>query len=517
MGEFIKKLRSQITEFWGALDKKKKIFLVSGSFLVVMTIAISIFLITKPEYVPLAQDLTLEEAAEITEKLDELGIPWKDENDSTAILVSKGNLSNAKMSLTLEGVLSKKDFTWTEAFASNSFSMTAEDKSKMFLLAQANALAESVKTIDKIEDAIVNLYIPNDSSFLVNSQADSKASVIIKMKNGTTLSEAEVKGIVMIFVNSVKGLEESKVSIVDTTGKELTKEFGDEWQVSVNSQIELQAAVEDRLEEKLTNFLSTLYGIDNVKVMPSVKLNFDSNETTSRVFSPPIEGEVGGMVRSISEITENVENDGAQGAPGTDSNGEATNYAETTSENSNYSKASRTVNYEMNEIVNEISKAKGTVDDITIAVILNQKVLKDNILTEDHETELKKLISASAGIDTRVVEVSAMEFPDESSNYDVFSNADAAGGVFGIPIWAFGVLAALILGFIIFMSIRRRSKAKEEEELLRERLEEEKARELEEIQAGYEDRSSPKYQIEKFIDSNPEAVALLLKAWLHED
>jgi len=445
MGEFIKKLRSQLTEFWGALDKKKRIFLVSGSSLVVMIIAVSIFLITKPEYVPLAQGIGLEEAAAITEKLDELGIPWKDENDSTVILVPKNSLSNAKMSLTVEGVLSKKDFTWTEAFAGNSFSMTSEDKNKMFLLAQANALAESVKTIDKIEDAIVNLYIPNDSSFLVNSQMESKASLVVKMKKGTTLSEEEVKGIVMIFVNSVKGLEEARVSIVDTSGKELTKDFGDGWEVSVNSQIELKAVVEDRLEDKLTNFLSTLYGADNVKVMPSVKLNFDSNETTSRVFSPPIEGEVGGMIRSISEITENVANDGAQGAPGTDSNGEATNYAQTDSETSNYTKASRTVNYEMNEIVNQISKAKGTVDDITIAVILNQKVLKDNLLTEDHETELKKLISASAGIDTRVVEVSAMEFPDESANYDVFSNADAAGGVFGVPLWVFGVLAVLIL------------------------------------------------------------------------
>ena len=43
MGEFIKKLRSQLTEFWGALDKKKRIFLVSGSSLVVMIIAVSIY------------------------------------------------------------------------------------------------------------------------------------------------------------------------------------------------------------------------------------------------------------------------------------------------------------------------------------------------------------------------------------------------------------------------------------------------------------------------------------------
>jgi len=516
MGEFIQRIRNQITEFWASLSRQRKILLGVGSFLVVFVVSIVIFMLTRPTYVPLAQNVTLDEAAAITAQLDELSIPWKEENDTSVITVPKEHLSNAKMSLTVEGVLSKQDFTWTQAFATNSFTMTTDDKNKMFLLAQATELANAIKTLDNIDDAVVNLYIPNDSTFLVNDMMESKASVILKMRQGKVLSEAEVNGIVMILANSVKGLEKDFITIVDSSGKELTKEAGDSWEIDVNNQLEMQISVEERLNTKLTEFLTTMYGRNNVKVMSNVDLNFDTNETVSKVFSPPIEGEVNGMVRSMTEITEKVASEGAQGAPGTDSNGQATNYAEVNDGSSDYTKASRTVNYEMNEIVSQLTKAKGAVNTITVAVILNQDVLQDQTLTEEHKNSLKQLISASAGLDTRIVEITALTFPDDSATYDVFSNTTAAGFM-GVPIWVLILVGGLVLaGLIGFMIMRRRNAQVEAERIEQERLEQE-AKELEEIQSGYEDKSSPKYQIEKFIDTNPESVALLLKSWLHED
>lgn len=126
------------------------------------------------------------------------------------------------------------------------------------------------------------------------------------------------------------------------------------------------------------------------------------------------------------------------------------------------------------------------------------------------------MISASAGLDTRVVEISSIAFPDDTASYDVFSNT-AAAGIMGIPIWVFALVGLLVIGGIVaFVLIRRRVARAEAERLEQERLEQEQ-KELEEIQAGYEDKSSPKYQIEKFIDTNPESVALLLKSWLHDD
>mgnify|MGYP006977545295 CR=1 FL=1 len=43
----------------------------------------------------------------------------------------------------------------------------------------------------------------------------------------------------------------------------------------------------------------------------------------------------------------------------------------------------------------------------------------------------------------------------------------------------------------------------------------EEREEFEEIDTDFQDRSSPKYQIEKFIDSKPDSVAQLLRSWLN--
>ena len=61
--------------------------------------------------------------------------------------------------------------------------------------------------------------------------------------------------------------------------------------------------------------------------------------------------------------------------------------------------------------------------------------------------------------------------------------------------------------------MKKKSKVRETE--LVQKVEEQQEA-LDEIKTQDDDASSPKYQINKFIDKNPEAVAQLLKAWLNE-
>ncbi len=515
MGEIFNRIRTQISDFYASLSKTKRFGLIGGGVAFVLIVTILILTLTRTSYVVLAQGVSLEESGAITTKLDELGIKWRDEN-ATTILVDKTQLSKAKITLAVEGIVNQKDFTWTDAFATNSMTMTSEEKGKMFLRAKASALEEAIEFLEPIETAIVELYTPNESTYLINDDSKSKASVILKVRNNMKLTEAQVNGIVMILVNSVKDLEASNVSIIDNSGLELNKsgDYNDDSYI-VSSQFDLQNVVEKRLQDRLTEFLSSIYGASNIKVMTTVLLDFDSQETISKVFSPPIEGEVTGMLRSISEITEDVKNGvTASGAPGTDSNIEATNYAEVTSDGSNYSKASKTLNYELNEINTQISKARGTVKDISIGIIINTDSLVDNELTDAHKEEVKSLVSAAAGLDTRIVEVQSRKFADPYENFDLTSSGDVVNT--GVPIWLFLVILAvvLVIAAYAFMTIRKRNKRRDELHQLE--LEEQKQG-LEEISMDNEDQSSPKYQIEKFIDSNPEAVAQLLRAWINED
>lgn len=528
MGELLNRLRNQLDDFYKSLDNRKKIMIVAGAVVFVLLVAFIIFFATRKEYVPVVQGVTVEEAAAITAKLTELNIPSQDANNQTSVLVNKTDLSKAKMALATNGLLTKKDFTWTDAFAKSSLTMSNEEKNKMYLVAQATALEQAIKTIKGIDDAKVNLYVPADTTYLLNKDYESKASAILTLKQGVTLDPGQVNGIVMIMVNSVKGLDQSRVTLTDSTGHELTKSGNTDTDAyTANSQFELKSVVEERLKKQIAEFLASLYGKDNVKVLASVKLDFNGEVTTRKAFSPPIEGETSGMVRSSSEISETSTNGtAATGAPGTDSNGgaatntgagttTATNYASPAAGGANYQKATKTLNFELNEINTQLTKAKGIVTDITLSIIINQDKLVGKVLTDTQKQDVINLVTAAAGLDTKSVQVSAAPFVDPNAEMQAISSQTKTGAV---PIWliALGVIAliGIIAGVMFFLKKRKADELKrtQEEEALRIA----KEAELEAIGLA-QDKSSPKYQIEKFIDTNPEIVAQLLRNWINED
>jgi len=512
MGDLINKIKEKILELFGNLDSKKKILFASLSLLFLIVITVSILLLTSTEYVPLASNLTLAEAAEIDSKLTELGISHKD-NNTTEILVAKEDLSKAKMALSIAGVYNKKDFTWMEAFNNSSITMGSAEKSKMYLLAHASTLASTIETIDAVDEAIVNLYVPDDSSYLINDNMESRVSCVIRTKGGVELSSVQVNGIKMILLNSIKGLVEKNISIVDSTGKELTNSDSYDEGYQANSQYELKNEIENKLKNDLVEFLENIYGGKNVKVMPSIELDFDSQETISEVFQAPNENENLGLIRSMSTVLEDVIGESSGGAPGTDSNGANTQYNEGTNGDSTYKKSSENLNYELNKINTKIIKARGTISNISLAVIINTKVLKDGILTEEHKNQIEKLVSASAGLNAKVVEVSGMEFVDELEQFDLVSSTDKSK-TFNIFLIVGIALIFIIIITLVVVFMRKKSKIREDE--LVQKVEEQQEV-LDEIKTQEDDASSPKYQINKFIDKNPAAVAQLLKSWLNEN
>lgn len=521
MGDLLERLRRQATDFIAGLSVRTRWMIGLGSAAVVILLAVLVFMFTRVEYAVLAQGVTLEQASEITTKLDELGVKWKDDKNTSEILVDQTQLSKARMALAVDGLMSEKNFSWTDVFATNSLTMTSEEKSKMYLVAQASTLSKSLESINGIEKAIVNLYIPNDSNYLITDGVESKASVILKLEDGTKLTEKQVNGIVMVLVNSVKGLDTERVSIVDQDGNELNKSGGDLESFAVASQLDMKAAAEERLNNSLQELLATLYGKKNIKVMTSVKLDFDTVNTVSKAFATPVEGDTNGLVRSITELAEDVVNGtSASGAPGTDSNNNTTNYAESVQNTANTMKnSSRTLNYELNEINTQVTKAKGTITDITVGIIINTDALVDNVLTDQHKTELISLVNSAAGLSTKGVNVTAAKFADPNADMAAISSQDPAGG--GIPVWVFAAIGAAVLaigaGVFIVNNNRKKAALAEAEEAARAAALASEQKHLEEIQLELEDKSSPKYQIEKFIDTNPEAVAQLLRNWLNEE
>jgi flagellar biosynthesis/type III secretory pathway M-ring protein FliF/YscJ len=87
MVELLNKIKNYIAERFSDFDKRKQIMIIGGSLLLVIIVTALILMLSSTDYVVLASNLTLDEAAAIDQELTNLNIPKRD-NNTTEILVT---------------------------------------------------------------------------------------------------------------------------------------------------------------------------------------------------------------------------------------------------------------------------------------------------------------------------------------------------------------------------------------------------------------------------------------------
>ncbi len=517
MAELFQRVRTQISTLFQSMDKRMRMGLAAGGLFVVVVVVVILFL-SRSQYVPLATGLEFDQMSKITTMLTEKGISYKEEPN--VIYVDVDDLVKAKMGMAVDTGISTPDYGWTDVFANTSLTMTSSVREAQFNIATANALATGLEIIDGVASAKVSLFIAPESSFALSTPSQSRASVILTLDDGFQFSQEQVNGIVNIILNTVENLEKDSISIIDQTGIPLNGFSSETEAFLASSNYDQKLKVESTINSKMIDLLGVVYGRNNIQIISSVSLDFDDETTSSTAYAPPVEGEVDGMIRSINEIKESVSSGStAEGVPGTDSVTDTTEYPTGGDTGSSVESTSKLVNYELNEVNKVITKAKGEITDIQVAVIVNSKVLPDNILTDDHKQDLVDLVTTAAGIETRSVKVSAMEFTDNEYGGELY-DSDLDQVAPGIPLWLVGlivgIIALVVIAFFIFTKSKTNKERKDEITKIQAEEEQKRQDELEEIRTDVEDKSSPKYQIEKFIDANPEAVASLLRSWMSE-
>ena len=521
MNEVFNQIKERVVKFYSGLTRNNKIVLYVSIGLFVILVTVGILRLSRTEYVAIAQGLTDVEAQAITSKLDDLGIPWQTSMGTSVISVPAASASKARMEVAAD--IAASNFTWDDVFSSESITMTSQTREQMFIQANRAAVERSIETLNAVERAQVILQIPKESNYFIKDDIQSRASVMLTLARGTSLSEDQVSGIVNLVASSVKDLSPDNITILDSTGIQLNNPNQTTGGFNANSQYDLQYKVQKQLQMDLTKFLERIYGIGNVDVQPRIVLDFNRESETQRLFAPPIEGEITGMVRSATTITENVVNaPGAVGAPGTDTNtGEPTQFVGGDEGGSAYEKASETLNYELNEIYRELVRSQGDIKEMSIGVLINQQVLVNEVMTDQHRNELVDLIAMSAGTSRENIRIMVNPFSDPTALYDVYATEPVEGTFMGIPVFALVAILLITIAAVVFVVLMIRRK-KEKERLEALALEEERQRALQveegldEIGLGEEDKGSPKYHIEKFVDANPEAAAMLLRAWLND-
>lgn len=499
MGEAIQQMRDQLNEWWQSMEKDKRIKIIVILAIAIISIIILSVVLTRPKYEVLYEDLSLKDMAQITKKLDELNIKWKtpSKDNTTTILVPAEMKNKIKIELASYG-LPKEGYSFVDAFNDSSWTMTDYDKKERMKYALQSELSSTISDIEGIENATVYIDVKEGTGFVLEeNKMETTASVFIEKSDNRPLKGETVAAIKNLVSGSVN-MDPEKVQVIDSEGKILDGE-PEETEFLMTDQFNIKNNLELKINQNIREFLENVFGPGNVDVRSSVKINFDSEKSTIVEFSPPVEGNEEGLIRSMEEIEEHMVGGAGGGEPGVETN--PPDYAMPEDSSERYDMINRVINYELNEINKEIKKAPGQVEDITVAVLIN----REEFSTEEEE-KIEDLIYAATGLDTKKVEVKAQSF-DRVEEVSVEEKRNL--------LWLVLLLALAAVGVTSFIIYRRKEG---------ERLEdiEQELDDITMIETEIEDlefvteESKMKAQIEKLLDKNPEQVAQLLRTWLNE-
>jgi flagellar biosynthesis/type III secretory pathway M-ring protein FliF/YscJ len=173
-----------------------------------------------PANVVIYSNLDLKDSALVITRLKELKIPYQIRDEGRAIAVPRGRADEARLGLAEKNLPAGGTVGW-EIFDQARLGATDFDRRIQFIRAISGELARTINRISAVEDARVQIVIPETKLFEV-SKAPVTASVLLKLKPGESLSPRQVNGIIYLVAGSVENLKPENITLVDTNGNMLS-------------------------------------------------------------------------------------------------------------------------------------------------------------------------------------------------------------------------------------------------------------------------------------------------------
>lgn len=323
-----------------------------------------------PEYKTLYGSMPPERSAAVLDALSSVGIPYRLQEQTGAILVPADRIHDARIKLAGNGVIN--DGSGLEMLREEKgFGVSDFMQSKKYEHALETELARTIESMHQVRKARIHLAIPKQSVF-VRDQRQASASVMLDIYAGAVLNRQQVRAIVNMVSGSVPGLAADSVTVVDQTGT-LLSAFEDGEGIELNTrQFEYRKKVEKEYEQRITNLLTPIAGLGKVKVQAAVELDFSRVEESRESWNPDAQ-----VLRSEQVTTDRKgTGTGAGGVPGALANqppGTGTTDPATTSAES----SSITRNYEIERVLNYTARPAGDIQRLSVAVVLDDSLPED--------------------------------------------------------------------------------------------------------------------------------------------
>lgn len=231
---------------------------------------------------PLFPGLADEEKAPVVEALRTANIPYTIDRTTGAIDVPEDQYYQARMLLAGQG-LPRSGPSGEDTLNNMPMGASRAVEGERIRSSRELDLARTIEAIDAVQSARVHLAVEAPSVF-VRDAAQPSASVMLTLKGGRSLSDAQVQAIVHLVASSVPGLSPDNVSVVDQNGQLLSRTGGTGATQASEQQLSVQAQVEDRYRQTIANLLTPMLGAGNFTAEVHAEMDFSEVQSTREGF-----------------------------------------------------------------------------------------------------------------------------------------------------------------------------------------------------------------------------------------
>lgn len=521
MNKLLEKVK-ELFEKFKSQNKKIKIAVIASIVAVIIAIVSAVIYSSSNKYGVLFTNLDAEDAKSVVEKLTTDKVDSKIDSTTNTIYVPKDQVD--KLKLELAPTLKSGSTGYELMDSQSSFGMTDEEFKLKKKRMTEGELEKNIKYLDCIENAKVTITEPESTVFAKDNDSKGTASVTLKVKDGKSVSEEQVKSIVAIVSASTKNTPKENVSVVDQNGTWLTKDLNSEDTEEVSSeniskQQKAEKDYEQKLQKAIIDLLEPIVGKDKVKAQVNAKLDFDSTQKTETTIDP---NKVIVSQDTLKEFN-STGTDGEITESPVDNN--MSNQIEDNNNGNNTStKEEQKTNYDSGKSETKTISAQGKVQRLTASVVI------DRTLTDEEVDQLTQSVSNAIGLNpVNGDQISVAGMPFDTSLADKAQadiqqmNADEAAKKRNIMMIAAGIAAAAVIGLLAFIIIKRRKKKEEEDEQLFDTLIDDtivpkEPESFDPIEFETQTQNTHlENEIKKYATEKPEQVVEIIKSWLNEN
>lgn len=391
----MKAFTDQLLAFWTELDASRR-------FQLVMTLVVTLVVLigvgiwsAQPHWVAVTDVVSPKEAQAAAAALHQESIRFK-RDEAGRLMVDRADEGAASAALRTVGLT--KSMRDAEQIP---MGMSPDAMQWAFLRTKEGDLAAAINKIDGVISSQVNIVEMADDAIVASEVEPARASVVVEMMPGKTLSTDQVRSITNTVAGAVAGMTADRVMVIDDNGALLTKELGGGTDASaalLNSLVEYQDMQERRIVRKVQSALGPLFGFKGgFSVTALVELDLTSKQTTSN----RIDGR--GQVPASEQIAETSRtSEEPTGVPGVDANlpERPADNASTTEENT----SETTTNFMYPTVEEVMQRPAGGVERMSVAVQVDSTRIAETVAAAgvtdgELREQIEQTVRAAVGLD----------------------------------------------------------------------------------------------------------------------